>query len=455
MDPNFEIYPVATEPAVGDVFDLSAELINIWTGQQLDMFVTLDISAAPSLRFVGGQDPVDQTVADAISFEPAAPDPLNPDQNFLTEPSRTAVQVEVPSGATALRIELIPDDASPQSGADLAMRLYDARSDPEGDPVLILDEAGQGGSEVFRAPSAGEVATGGFGTWIIEAETTLQKSGLQDPQNIGFSVRMDAWFNLTEETQQVIDKAGPVTKGSREIFVWSLSLIEQPAEGEEIRVYANATTFYDHLAPKPDGGKADYANITVMNAAPLVPTQNGTYQVGLELADIVVSDVPLGEVTMAAISEAIGYAATMLLLASIITGGIFGKATRRWQNNLFGSARRRVAFHNFLSYGIIGAAIAHTTIFVIDSIEPNYPWQLGLLWGGLAILCMFGLGVTGAVQVPMIRRWNYSVWRWTHFSLTIGAIVFTLVHMMLDGQNFGFIQEAIGYEDPISPADQR
>ncbi len=451
MDPNFEVFPLLVEPAPGDEFTLTAELQNLWRAQQLDMFVTLDIGQAPSLRFVGGADPVDATAAGSIAFEPSTPtNPLAPQNNFLTEPARANVRVDVPTGATALRLALIPDDPSPTNGADLTMRVFDARTPLDGTPRAVINDAGQGATEVFRAPGAADVASGGFGNWTVQAETTLATAGTQDPQNIGFTVRMDAWFNVTEEVQQVKTNAGPLAKGLNQVFEWRLTILQEPGADEQIRVFGNATTYYDHEPPTEE----DWSNMTVMQTAPVRATGNGTVQVGLEPAAIVTdSFVPTG-VSMAAISEAIGYGATLLLLMSIITGGIFGKTTRRWQNQLFGSARRRVAFHNFLSYGIIAAAIAHTTIFVMDNIEPNYPWQLGLLWGGLAILCMFGLGVTGAAQVPMIRHWNYSVWRWTHFSLTIGAIVFTLVHMMLDGQNFGFIQEALNYTDPIVPAER-
>lgn len=66
---------------------------------------------------------------------------------------------------------------------------------------------------------------------------------------------------------------------------------------------------------------------------------------------------------------------------------------------------------------------------------------------------MFGLGLTGAFQVGMIRRWNYAAWRWSHYGLAVGAILFTLVHMALDGVHFDFIQETIDWTDPLDPRD--
>jgi hypothetical protein len=53
----------------------------------------------------------------------------------------------------------------------------------------------------------------------------------------------------------------------------------------------------------------------------------------------------------------------------------------------------------------------------------------------------------------MIRRWNYATWRWSHYGLAVASIVFTLVHFALDGAHFGFVQEWLGWNDPIVPDD--
>ncbi len=455
MTPAFDVLPLLANPVVGEEFDYRAELVNTWRSDVQGMFVTLDISQAPSLRFVGTQDPVQQVEPGTIVIEPAPP------QVFLTEPQRAAVQVDVPTGATAVRVVMTPDNNDANRGPDLTMRLFDARSLPGDDPSKVIDAAGKGASEILHVDGASAVASHGFGNWTIEAEVTpieltpTDPTGLQlDPQygDVGFTVTMDAWFNATQEVQQVKTSQGPVLRATKAVFTWRLVALDTPTEEQRINVIANATLYYDHVPPTPD--EEDWDNMTINRTAPFLALDNGTLKMGLEPDDVVISTPQLVGVSMAAISEAIGYASAFLLIASIWTGGIFGKGSRRQMNVIFGSARRRVAFHNFLSYGIIAAALAHMIIFVWDTIEPNYPWQLGLIWGGLGILAMFALGVTGAVQVPMIRKWNYATWRWTHFGLSLAAILFTIVHMLLDGQNFGFVQEFLNYSDPLTPASQ-
>jgi hypothetical protein len=65
---------------------------------------------------------------------------------------------------------------------------------------------------------------------------------------------------------------------------------------------------------------------------------------------------------------------------------------------------------------------------------------------------MLGLGVTGALQVPMIRRWSFAAWRWSHYGLAVATIVFTLAHMGLDGAHFSAVQDWLGWDDPLVKA---
>lgn len=455
MNPNFEVVPLASNVSIGQEFEYSAQLVNTWRAEQLDMLVTLDISEAPSIQFVGGRDPVlDQQQSGAIDVQPQPPGIGAPS---TSQTYREPVQVSVPVGATDLRIRLSPADSDPQTGPDMTMRVFDgfetSKSPGDRSVSFTVDDAGKGEDEVLSIQGAANVAGHGFGNWTVQAQVTTVDAGdptdpALDPQatEVPFTVTVDAWFNATEQRQQVVNKAGPVQSGGREIFTWQLEAVGAPQPGEAVRIIANVTTHYEH----DSANDPDFENMTA--SAQTVVKSGGTdrIQVGTQTT-VVVDPIQAAGVSLAAISEAIGYASAFLLLASVWTGGMFGKASRRQLNSVFGSARRRVAFHNFLSYGIIAAAIAHMIVFIV---EVNYHWLLGFIWGGTAILAMLLLGVTGALQVPMIRRWNYATWRWIHLGLAIASIVFTLVHLALDGANFTFIQDALGYKDPLVPADQ-
>ncbi len=471
MDPYVDFAPQRTEFEAGDRFTLQGQVFNAWITREgdfelSDFRVTLDLRNASSLSFVSDLEPIlGHTVEASIPIDPAQIDipesPLQPGQpSYLTRTHRGHTTLQVPEGATDVRIQLIPADQNTATGPDFTMEIFAGASAPDGDPSRTVDSAGQGEPETFQINTAAEFGELGFGNWTIQAAMTPIDAGKNQVTPVAgpvpFTVVMDAWFNASSERQQVAMSNAKIIDGQRTLVSWDLA-VGTPQLGESMRFTVNMTAFYLH-----DSSKPDYWDFTFQKEIPFErpPDANETdvrFQVG---TDVVLAEPGgLAElVSLAAISEAVGYVSAFLLVASIWTGGMFGKRSRRQLNKVFGGARRRVAFHNFLSYGIIAFAIVHTVIFIWDLNGPlaadGYHWLLGVLWGGPAILAMLLLGVTGALQVPMIRRWNYSVWRWSHFWLAILAILFSLVHMGLDGQNFDFIRQSIGYEDPLVPSDR-
>jgi hypothetical protein len=262
--------------------------------------------------------------------------------------------------------------------------------------------------------------------------------------DIKFTVTFDKYYNVTGENVQFLSRTVSLDAGQSTAFGWILLAQSPPGAGEYVTVNMNTTTLYLHDADSYPDYSFTYRNFRfgLTEEGGQVKFE-GSPQAGAP------QNLALG-VSVTTISEAIGYVSAFLLLASVYTGGMFGKATRRQQNKWFGSAKRRVAFHNFLSYGIVLAAVIHTILF-ISPWENSFHWTNGLIWGGIGILALLALGVTGAIQVPMIRKWNYSLWRWTHFGLAIAAVVFTVVHMFLDGSNLAPLQDVVQWTDPFDP----
>jgi hypothetical protein len=220
-----------------------------------------------------------------------------------------------------------------------------------------------------------------------------------------------------------------------------------PAPGETVGLELLGHAHYDHQ--QKDRSDKDDADFSKPYGVPILVSGDGS-QVTLS-ATAVAGPAPAvhNGATMATVAEAVGYATAFLFLSSTAAGGMFGKASRRWMNSLFGTARRRVAFHNFLSYGLLLAAAVHTALFLV---EAAYAWTVGLLWGGLAVLCLLGLGVTGALQVPIIRRWSYATWRGWHYGLAVAALALSAAHMGLDGQHFADLQRLLHWRDPLGQA---
>jgi len=424
--------------AGGEVFDYGVQVRNAWLHDITFLEPSLDLSNAPSLKFYDGREPVDLEARGVIVVDPTTP----------MEPQTGHVVLEIPTGATDMTLVLTPlSPLSPVVQHDVRMNLFPGATGPNGTPAVTKDDAGAGQPETFTTDDEADLgfASLGFGNWTVQAEVSLL--GAQDPtkaslgDEIPFRVDAHVEFNANDITTQYLSQRVLIRPDGSHIVTWRLQPVGTPGPEETVTLRVDAEVHWDHL---PSSNADDYANVTKTMEIPVVGQDGQVLLVTDELPPV--PGPALIGISMAAVSEAVGYATSFLLVASVYTGGMFGKASRRQLNKVLGSAKRRVAFHNFLSYGLTVAAVVHLVLFLI---ETKYHWTLGLIWGGVALLAMIGLGLTGALQVPMIRKWTYSAWRWSHLILAIASLVFTLVHFGLDGAHFGTVQEAVGWQDPL------
>lgn len=139
-------------------------------------------------------------------------------------------------------------------------------------------------------------------------------------------------------------------------------------------------------------------------------------------------------------TRVLGYIAIVLVPVSMITGGMFGKGSRRYLNKITGGAKKRVLWHNAMSFMIIGIASLH---FLLALLEGKFLWTKGLFWGGVGWAVLVSLGFTGWYQVRMIKRWNYKVWRHTHLWSAVGVFGFAVIHMLLEGSDFAVVRDLL------------
>jgi hypothetical protein len=429
----------------GGPFDLPVQVQNAWCADFYAVRVNLNLTNAPSLGFVSGVPTVAQVVDAAIALDP---------QQAQREQRSQPMMVDIPAGETHLDVHLRPPAGL--TGSDLALLVYPPGTDLDGAPPITRDEGAQGAEETYVLEGRAALTEKGYGRWTFFAQARLVPAnggGIVVPspdQDVPFQLEVNARSDSADTRIGSVtgaDPGHPVAKAATLPVTFQLVALAPPAEGERVSLSVDVWPHYFHNNNRP--AEDDDENVTKVHPVDIPVVNEGGRTVVRSGAapDTVVGTVVNGP-TMATASEAVGYATAFLLVSSVGTGGMFGKASRRGLNHVFGSAKRRVAFHNFLSYGILLAAAVHATLFII---EAAYEWTLGLIWGGLAVLALVGLGVTGAIQVPLIRSWSYGAWRWTHYGMAVAAIVFTLVHVALDGVHFTDIQRALDWSDPLAP----
>ena len=427
----------------GEPFEYAVQVQNAWTADVRSIRLTLDLTAAPSLGFASDVPPLREAIEDAITIQAAR----------AAEPQRQAVTVAVPFGETRMDVRLRPGDGNVVTGPDLRLLVFPPGRPLDGPPETVVDVARRGGDETYTVPDRATFVRLGYGNWTFVAETrlvpddpTLGPSGpLGAPTRVPFFLDVNATSESTGERVSALGTRDLVRKGGAFTMPFRLVALAAPQPGETVALSADLWVHYRHATDGPD----DDENTTLAFPEPIPVVAVGDETV-LRPGTVAPPMAPgtVNGATMATASEAVGYASAFLLVSSIASGGLFGKASRRGLNRVFGTAKRRVAFHNFLSYGLVLAAAVHTTLFVV---EATYHWTLGLLWGGGAIAAMLGLGVTGALQVPLVRRWGYAGWRWTHYGLALAAIALTVAHGLLDGVHFTDVQDAVGWDDPLAP----
>jgi hypothetical protein len=430
--------PESAGARVGQPFAYKVSVQNAWTADLTYLEPRLDLGAAPSLSFASDLPDIALVLPGNISTDLAQP----------TQAYGQSMPVEVPIGLTHLLLTLAPEDDDPLTGPDLALRIEN------GAFSMTIDRQGRGGTEVLNLTRRDEFSTFGYGAWTVSAVTTpvrsdpatLLNSTLPKP-TIPFQLGVAGGATDTLDRVMGLPTHQLLAGGDAVVAVFQLVPTRLPGPGETVSLQVRAHAHYEHQ--KKTQQDQDDADLVKDHGEPIPVVAVGDEVRLTSSAVVPVAPAVHNGASMATIAEAVGYASAFLLLASTTAGGMFGKASRRWANGVFGSARRRVAFHNFLSYGLILAALAHTVLFLV---EAAYGWAVGLLWGGLAGLCMLGLGVTGALQVPMIRRWSFPAWRWTHYALAVGTMAFTLAHMALDGAHFTDLQEWLGWRDPVADA---
>lgn len=441
-----------TEFPVDGPVPYTVNVRNGWTAAVYDMVATLDLEDAPSFGFSPGIDPVHETRSATLATAAG------------TGERTVRDTFEVPAGVTDLRIRLVPEPVQPEVAPDLVLRVWPANVEPDSVPPLESDQGSNGAVETVHLRGAQELAARGAGTWTVEAAQSVEGDvpfSLMD-QDLRFE--LDAWANVTGELRKPLSSdvrfGGDAEDGGppEAAFTWNLVAVEAPSQNETFRLTVESTGHYDHPGSVSEGWDTwrftesiDFRTDGTLVGPHRGPGGDGPGAPGGPPGPGTTGPdpVPAAAVPWDRISEIVGYVSAFLLAFSMVSGGVFGKKSRRGLNRVFRTAKRRVAFHNLLSYLLTLAAAVHTGLFIW---EPGFHWTLGLIWGGGALLAMFLLGITGAFQVPMIRALDFGTWRWTHFWLGIAAVVLTVAHILLDGIHFTDVQEAVGWQDPFAQA---
>lgn len=445
----------------GSSLDLTFDIRNWWTAELRGFSGHIDLTDAPAFSFEPAKDPV------GGGREGSLPE-YEPIEYFQSTPRTAQVQVDIPAGGTELNLALTPEEGT---GADLLLRVWAPGANPERDPPLFeQDDAGPGEAETITIQE--DPVQGG--PYIIEAEET------PDPASYGIGAFDPVGFNVDWTLSFDFEAGDPIRSGATLVVLdgqdkteaqstpisWPVNVVEDITTEQRLRVYMETAAYYAHAPQFRAVDEWLYWNHVEYY---ITPDEAGNIHIdrvtpdGDRVTEYIIGDEVLAvgpsdeepdlteelEVTMDVAAEVVGYAAAFLLIISLLSGGAFGNWSRHLQQwVIYRRAKKRVAFHNVVSYGLILAATVHMVLFLV---EPRYPWTIGFFLGGVSILGMFGSGITGAYQRVMVRGMGHEAWRWLHYLSFVLAFAGAAAHILLDGIHFQEFQAAIGWEDPVAP----
>lgn len=425
---SMDLFPtVVEEVPKGQDFLFQMTIRNPWLHDLQNVFAYVNVSDAPGIALEGGRDPEESTLpSETIAGGP---------RGYTTK----EYPIPVAPNATELlvRIEGNPGTQIP------APLVRDARADfdltltsPDGGIVIT-------GPDPYADANADIVQDTSVPTWIEEIrvnQLNLTNAGPGDwkltvayrgfDQTGQFSLFTGAYYNVTG----ILLMPGPALLGPNEEAQFTFKLKVKDVDGIQRMRYGGIAVAYHEHTDKNIQNEGDYDKWNTMEfttgtelrvqGGPVVTTGG---------ADL------LGPV-LRRWGQVLGFAGSFLIIPSLVVGGTFGKASVVKLNAWFGGPRRRVLFHNSMSFWLLGIALLHMLLFLY---EVFWNWSHGLVWGGLSLASMIGLGVTGATQRTFVARWGFNRWRFVHFAMGILVVVFVLIHLVADGSHFAPVRELL------------
>ena len=416
---SMDLFPkVVAEAPKGQAFPVELTITNPWLHELQKVNGYVNISGAPGLSFPGERDPAPFAFDGTINANPGSASHDLPVDENATE---MVVSLVGAVGTSLPRLQPVDYDLVVTS-PDGSLVLTDPRDLDTAPPNV--QNRGTPVEEVKVDQT--NLTQAGPGTWKVQVNYRgVQPSGT-------YTLAATVYYNLSRSSELILKGPDLLKPGESYTFTFTINAKDSAAI-QALRYGARATAYHEHT-DKAIGDVGEYDKWNTFTFPLGTKLEYGTSGSSVVKVDT------LGPVVRRW-GQVLGFAGSFLILPSLLLGGTFGKRTVEGLNKAFGSPRRRVLFHNAMSFWLLAISLLHMLVFFYEAF---WGWSHGLVWGGLALACMIGLGVTGATQRGFVAKWGFTRWRFVHFSMGVLVVVFVLVHMLADGSHLAPIAALFG-----------
>ncbi len=447
------IYPIVPRQLkIGEPYEIPVQVINPWKQEVRKIELDLKLYGEPKLTVEAAAASVAAKLDRFYNFHEVvgaaaaqSPAPIPPGAPVTFYPHEIAIPFEVPFGATGIvaSVELVPRrNVDPNPNAYNVQML----AEKESFGTHFKEPNNETSNTTLNRTYAGQAFSNG--TYRVEIDH-LQGTAVETDVYLSITVVMgkssaggvgERVYTIKTDPTAVILKGGaPIT--------YKVTVIPFAEGFQDMEFHVRAENYYKHqLTGTPDEDFYNrYANLTqetdFIQGNSITPQRHVLIGKTAIASEFGAAPAPLVEDQwQLVLGEMTGFASAGLLLPSLLLGGTYGKASRRFFNTILGGAKRRVMFHNLSSLALSLVAFIHILLFIL---EIRYTILMGVMWGGLGALSLLILGLTGYYQVPLIQRHGYKWWRLTHLAFGLLVLVFVGYHMIADGPDFFFLKERI------------
>ena len=371
-----------SEVPVGYEFYYGLLVQNPWAHDLNDVILTVDLSGSPG---IGPKDPSTLEPVQ-IRTEGTAPAGGSTFDSFMVEGQVNEVRIEMDWNRPLLFI------------SDLDLTLSGPAGDwsETGDDQIIIP------GDQFNTDTYGEYF------WTV--------SNSAPARSISFT--LDILIDHNDDNSEVTASIDHI--GSRDSMIISVPLLSRYKSENMISYTLHATASYDH----PEDGVDEDVYST---------TGTSSIMVGNDLVYSRPSEKVTLSMTLWGMGRILGFLTVALFLASFATGGSILKI-KRW---IDGKTGDRVRWHCVISFTVMISAVVHLLVLYLGFYSNTYK---GLFTGGIPLVMMIIVGITGYKRSLLVSRIGDKNWRRMHFWLSIAVILFFLFHAVTEGTDLSFLR---------------
>ena len=374
-----------SEVPEGQEFDFKVHVENPWNHELNDVQVTLDLSEAPNIFDAVGGD--ETQVTESL-------------QGDIGAGSSVSGTIGVNPGASEILLQMYYAEPFLFTG-DLNLRL----TGPEGGQ-WSSDQSDT--TEVIRVDSP-EILDEGFGeySWTIESEAAIR--------SVEYFLTTSVTYSGGSVVVLELGDIGPTDRSSAEF-----RLTSSGRGANEVVFQVTAIASHDHSGSQPDSDRYE---------------DGGSF--GISVGDTYSYSEPRSSISSSTAlwytGRIIAFLTVALFLLSFISGGSIISLKRWLEKNM----RNRRKFHCTVSFLTVKLAIVHLLVLYLGYYSGTYK---GLILGGISLLLMVCLGLTGIFRDRLQNMIGERNWRRLHLWLSILITVLLVIHAVKEGTDLAFLR---------------